>query len=115
MEAQQIEMEPRQEERSELNQIIDVYLNNDDDSSGSEVESSYLKDIEVEQATDVSVEGNINEDGNTGETTDETQSNEREMDLLKNRLLKQVTQSKIDVDPPVEEDSKIVAVKNHWS
>ena len=82
METQQIEREPRHEERSELNQIIDDYLNNDDDSSGSVVESLHLKDIEVEQAKDVSVEDCINEDGNSGETTDETQSNEKEMDLL---------------------------------
>ena len=82
METQQIETEPRHEERSELNQIIDDYLNNDDDSSGSVVESFHLKDIEVEQAKDVSVEDCINEDGNSGETTDETQSNEKEMDLL---------------------------------
>ena len=81
METQQIEREPRHEERSELNQIIDDYLNNDN-SSGSVVESLHLKDIEVEQATDVSVEDCINEDGNSGETTDETQSNEKEMDLL---------------------------------
>ena len=33
METKQIEMKPRQEERSELNQIIDDYLNSDDDSS----------------------------------------------------------------------------------
>ena len=52
METQQIEREPRHEERSELNQIIDDYLNNDDDSSGSVVESFHLKDIEVEQAKD---------------------------------------------------------------